>query len=99
MVFRSLMVPVMAAAGFLLSVGAAFGVTVLFWQEGLWGMISSPGPLISFMPIFLIGVTFGLAMDYQVFIVSRMRERYTLHSHAAAKTSKYNAVEDSVIGG
>ena len=99
MVFRSLMVPVMAAAGFLLSVGAAFGVTVLFWQEGLWGMISSPGPLISFMPIFLIGVTFGLAMDYQVFIVSRMRERYTLHSHEAAKTSKYNAVEDSVIGG
>ncbi|MDN6323946.1 MAG: MMPL family transporter, partial [Corynebacterium sp.] len=99
MVFRSLMVPVMAAAGFLLSVGAAFGVTVLFWQEGLWGLISSPGPLISFMPIFLIGVTFGLAMDYQVFIVSRMRERFTLHSHEAAKTSKYNAVEDSVIGG
>ncbi|MGP9758465.1 MMPL family transporter [Corynebacterium sp. AOP12-C2-36] len=99
MVFRSLMVPVMAAAGFLLSVGAAFGVTVLFWQAGLWGLISSPGPLISFMPIFLIGVTFGLAMDYQVFIVSRMRERFTLHSHEAAKTSKYNAVEDSVIGG
>lgn len=99
MVFRSLMVPVMAAAGFLLSVGAAFGVTVLFWQEGLWGLISSPGPLISFMPIFLIGVTFGLAMDYQVFIVSRMRERFTLHSHEAAKTSRYNAVEDSVIGG
>ncbi|OLT51857.1 multidrug RND transporter [Corynebacterium sp. CNJ-954] len=99
MVFRSLMVPVMAAAGFLLSVGAAFGVTVLFWQEGLWGLINSPGPLISFMPIFLIGVTFGLAMDYQVFIVSRMRERFTLRSHEAAKTSKYNAVEDSVIGG
>ncbi|HIW90469.1 MAG TPA: MMPL family transporter [Candidatus Corynebacterium avicola] len=99
MVFRSLMVPVMAAAGFLLSIGAAFGVTVMFWQEGLWGLISSPGPLISFMPIFLIGVTFGLAMDYQVFIVSRMRERFTLHSHEAAKTSKYNAVEDSVIGG
>ncbi|WP_420098744.1 MMPL family transporter [Corynebacterium sp.] len=99
MVFRSLMVPVMAAAGFLLSVGAAFGVTVLFWQEGLWGLINSPGPLISFMPIFLIGVTFGLAMDYQVFIVSRMRERFTLHSHEAAKTSRYNAVEDSVIGG
>lgn len=99
MVFRSLMVPVMAAAGFLLSVGAAFGVTVLFWQDGLWGLISSPGPLISFMPIFLIGVTFGLAMDYQVFIVSRMRERFTLHSHEAAKTSRYNAVEDSVISG
>ncbi|MGO3361306.1 MAG: MMPL family transporter [Corynebacterium sp.] len=99
MVFRSLMVPVMAAAGFLLSVGAAFGVTVLFWQDGLWGLINSPGPLISFLPIFLIGVTFGLAMDYQVFIVSRMRERYTLRSHEAAKTSRYNAVEDSVIHG
>ena len=99
MVFRSLLVPVMAAAGFLLSVGAAFGVTVLVWQKGLWGLWSSPGPLISFMPIFLIGVTFGLAMDYQVFIVSRMRERFIHESKRAAKGSVYTPTEDSVIFG
>lgn len=99
MVFRSLLVPVMAAAGFLLSVGAAFGVTVLVWQKGLWGLWDSPGPLISFMPIFLIGVTFGLAMDYQVFIVSRMRERFIHKSKARAEHSAYTPTEDSVIFG
>lgn len=99
MVFRSLLVPLMAAGGFLLSVGAAFGVTVLVWQEGLWGLWPSPGPLISFMPIFLIGVTFGLAMDYQVFIVSRMRERYIHESQDSALGSKYSRTEDSVVFG
>ena len=101
MVFRSLLVPLMAAAGFLLSIGAAFGVTVLVWQEGLWGLWDSPGPLISFMPIFLIGVTFGLAMDYQVFIVSRMRERFVHHSRRLAKDPSYpyTATEDSVVYG
>lgn len=99
MVFRSIVVTLIAALGFLLSVGAAFGVTVLFWQEGLWDLWHSPGPLVSFVPIFLIGVTFGLAMDYQVFIVSRMRERFLHDSQAAARGSRYTAVEDSVIGG
>ena len=101
MVFRSLLVPLMAAGGFLLSVGAAFGVTVMVWQEGLWGLWDSPGPLISFMPIFLIGVTFGLAMDYQVFIVSRMRERFIHQSKqkAADPSYQYTATEDSVIFG
>ncbi|WP_034985088.1 MMPL family transporter [Corynebacterium jeikeium] len=99
MIFRSITVPIMAALGFLLSVGGAFGLTVLVWQEGWAGLWSSPGPLISFMPIFLIGVTFGLAMDYQMFIVSRMRERFKHESFEAAKTSKYTPVEDSVIFG
>ncbi|CAM3909843.1 MMPL family transporter [Corynebacterium frankenforstense] len=99
LVFRSIMVPVVAGLGFLLSVGAAFGVTVLFWQEGLWGLVSSPGPLISFMPIFLIGVTFGLAMDYQMFLVSRMREHYTHNGGRAREGSRYNGVEESVIEG
>ena len=99
LVFRSITVPVVAGLGFLLSVGAAFGVTVLFWQEGLWGLVSSPGPLISFMPIFLIGVTFGLAMDYQMFLVSRMREHYTHNGGRALEGSRYNGVEESVIEG
>ncbi|QGU06224.1 Membrane protein YdfJ [Corynebacterium occultum] len=99
LVFRSIMVPVVAGLGFLLSVGAAFGITVLVWQEGLWGLVNTPGPLISFMPIFLIGVTFGLAMDYQVFLVTRMREHYTHSGGVDRPGSKFNAVEESVIEG
>ncbi|MEV0562193.1 MMPL family transporter [Dactylosporangium sp. NPDC050588] len=79
LVFRSILVPLKAAAGFLLTVGATFGVTVLVFQKGhlasLVGL-DTPGPLVSFLPILLIGILFGLAMDYEVFLVSRMREDY-----------------------
>ncbi|GAA1572970.1 MMPL family transporter [Dactylosporangium maewongense] len=79
LVFRSVLVPLKAAAGFLLTVGATFGVTVLVFQKGhlasLVGL-DTPGPLVSFLPILLIGILFGLAMDYEVFLVSRMREDY-----------------------
>lgn len=79
MVFRSLWVPVKATLGFLLSVGASFGAVVAVFQ---WGWLNellhveSTGPVLSFMPIILMGVLFGLAMDYEVFLVSRMREEY-----------------------
>jgi RND superfamily putative drug exporter len=79
LVFRSILVPVKAALGFLLTVGATFGITVLVFQEGhLAGLVGldTPGPLISFLPILLIGILFGLAMDYEVFLVSRMREDF-----------------------
>ncbi len=76
LVFRSILVPLTATIGFLFSVCATFGATVWIFQEGSWGLISNPIPIISFLPIFLIGVVFGLAMDYQVFLVSRMREEY-----------------------
>lgn len=76
LVFRSILVPLTAALGFLLSVAATFGATVAIFQNGWGGLISNPQPLVSFMPIFLIGVVFGLAMDYQVFLVTRMREEY-----------------------
>ena len=79
LVFRSLLVPLKAAAGFLLTVGATFGITVLVFQDGhlasLVGL-DQAGPLVSFLPILLIGILFGLAMDYEVFLVSRMREDY-----------------------
>ncbi|MCX5138280.1 MULTISPECIES: MMPL family transporter [unclassified Streptomyces] len=79
-VFRSLLVPFKAALGFLLSVGAALGAVVAVFQQGhlagLFG-IDQPGPIVSTMPILMIGVVFGLAMDYEVFLVSRMREAYT----------------------
>ncbi|GGN65289.1 multidrug RND transporter [Actinoplanes lobatus] len=79
-VFRSILVPLTATLGFLLSVGATLGATVLFFQEGVFGLF--PGqPIISFIPIFLIGLVFGLAMDYQVFLVTRIREA---HIHGAS---------------
>jgi RND superfamily putative drug exporter len=78
LVFRSLIVPVKAAVGFLLSVGASFGATVAVFQ---WGWLAGPlgitaGPVASFLPIVLMAVLFGLAMDYEVFLVSRIRENY-----------------------
>ncbi|MER0079883.1 MMPL family transporter [Corynebacterium sp. KPL2830] len=96
-VFRSLLVPLVAGLGFLLSVGGAFGLTVLVWQDGLWGLVPGPGPLLSFMPIFLIGVTFGLAMDYQVFLVTRMREHIARHPQGTS--GPYNAVDEATITG
>ncbi|MFV2175893.1 MMPL family transporter [Actinomadura sp. LOL_016] len=78
-VFRSVLVPVKAALGFLLSVGAAFGVVVAVFQWG-WAAdligIEQTGPVMSLMPILIIGIVFGLAMDYEVFLLSRMREAY-----------------------
>ncbi|MFD7844303.1 MMPL family transporter [Nocardia sp. NPDC059764] len=84
-VFRSIAVPIKAALGFLLSVGAAFGVIVAVFQWGwLAGLIGvhQTGPVMSMMPIFLIGVVFGLAMDYEVFLVTRMREAFA-HGESA----------------
>ena len=76
LVFRSIWVPLIATLGFALTVAATFGLTVLIWQQGFAGLVSDPQPLISFLPIMLVGIVFGLAMDYQVFLVSRMREGY-----------------------
>ncbi|MGX1271300.1 MMPL family transporter [Streptomyces phaeoluteigriseus] len=78
-VFRSLLVPLKAAFGFLLSVLASLGAVVVVFQQGhgadLLG-VEQTGPIMSLMPIFLVGIVFGLAMDYEVFLVSRMREAY-----------------------
>ncbi|MDG9724736.1 MMPL family transporter [Streptomyces sp. DH41] len=78
-VFRSILVPLKAALGFLLSVMAALGAVVAVfqwgWLSGLIG-VEETGPVMSMMPIFMVGVVFGLAMDYEVFLVTRMREAY-----------------------
>ncbi|WP_265520139.1 MMPL family transporter [Oerskovia flava] len=82
MVFRSVWVPVKATIGYLLSVGAAFGVVSLVFDAGVLAdalHVTRLGPVISFMPIVLMGVLFGLAMDYEVFLVARIREDY-VHS-------------------
>lgn len=78
-VFRSVWVPIKTAVGFVLSVGAAFGLTQLVFNEGWFKEVVNlerPLPVISFLPILLMGILFGLAMDYEVFIVSRIREEY-----------------------
>ncbi|GAA2372740.1 membrane protein [Catellatospora methionotrophica] len=92
LVFRSVLVPLKATVGFLISVAAAFGALVAVFQWGwladLFG-VPSTGPIVSIMPIFLIGVLFGLAMDYEVFLVTRTREEYV---HGAAP-------DDAIITG
>ncbi|MGV9194344.1 MMPL family transporter [Microbacterium sp. MC2] len=86
-VFRSIWVPLKATAGYLLSILASFGVVAAVFE---WGWmadllhVTRTGPVISFMPIILMGVLFGLAMDYEVFLVSRMREDY-VHSRRARR--------------
>ena len=80
LVFRSFLIPLIAAGGFLLTVFATLGSVVAVYQWGWLGEIfgvHNPGPILSFLPIFLIGILFGLAMDYQLFLVSGMREAHT----------------------
>ncbi|WP_205857195.1 MMPL family transporter [Phytoactinopolyspora endophytica] len=85
--FRSVAIPIKATAGFLLSVGAAFGAIVAIfqwgWLSGLLG-VASLGPVASFVPIIVLAVLFGLAMDYEVFSVSAMRDDYVRHRNARA---------------
>ncbi|MFF1819210.1 MMPL family transporter [Kribbella sp. NPDC058245] len=87
--FRSILVPLKATLGFVLTIGATFGITVAVFQEGhlagLFG-IDNPGPMVSFLPIIMMGILFGLAMDYEVFIVSRVREEFVHGKQATAAT-------------
>ncbi|WP_417504757.1 MMPL family transporter [Microbacterium sp.] len=78
-VFRSLLVPLIATGGFVLSLFATYGLIVAVFQFG-WGAeiigLHSTGPILSFLPVILVGILFGLAMDYQLFLASGMREAY-----------------------
>ncbi|HET6242442.1 MAG TPA: MMPL family transporter, partial [Arthrobacter sp.] len=113
LVFRSIVVPLLATGGFLLSLAASFGAVVAVYQWGWLGAVfgvENPGAVLSFLPIILIGVLFGLAMDYQVFIASGMRESY-MHgesakhavrsgfSHAAAVVTAAAIIMVSVFAG
>jgi membrane protein YdfJ len=86
--FRSILVPLKAIIGFLFTIFSSLGAVVLVFQDGylseLFG-ITNVGPLLNFLPILVVGIVFGLAMDYQVFLVSRMREDYS-HSGDAKKS-------------
>jgi RND superfamily putative drug exporter len=94
MVFRSIWVPIKATAGYLLSVGAAFGATSFVFVQGHGAEllhVTHTGSVISFLPIILMGVLFGLAMDYEVFLVSRMREDFVHHGNP------HHAIESGFI--
>jgi RND superfamily putative drug exporter len=113
LVFRSIVVPLLATGGFLLSLAAAFGAVVAVYQWGWLGTVfgvENPGAVLSFLPIILIGVLFGLAMDYQVFITSGMRESFmhgesarhavrTGFSHAASVVTAAAIIMVSVFAG
>ena len=89
--FRSILIPLVAIGGFLLTIGAAFGAVVTVFQDGFGASllgVAQAGPIVSLLPIIVIGVLFGLAMDYQVFLVSRMREEF---KHGA---TPHDAVRD-----
>jgi RND superfamily putative drug exporter len=80
LVFRSIVVPLLATGGFLLSIAAAMGAVVAVYQWGWLGSVfgvEQPGLILSFLPTLAIGILFGLAMDYQMFLVSGMREAWT----------------------
>lgn len=79
LLFRSILVPLVATAGFMLSLGAGLGATVAVFQWGwLDSLVQAPqgNPLLSLLPIIVTGILFGLAMDYQVFLVTRIHEAY-----------------------
>lgn len=91
LVFRSIAVPLIATVGFLLSVFAALGAVTAVFQWGWLGSvfdIHDPGPILCFLPTIVIGVLFGLAMDYQLFLVSGMREAF-VHGRSAKDSVNY----------
>jgi putative drug exporter of the RND superfamily len=99
-VFRSLLVPVKAVLMNLLSIGAAFGLIVAVFQWG-WGAsligVDATGPIISFFPIFLFSIVFGLSMDYEVFLISRIHEEWEHRKDATEAVTRGLALTGRVI--
>ncbi len=91
--FRSVLIPVKATLGFLLSVAAMFGALVAVFQWGWLGITDAPAPIVSFIPIIAIGILFGLAMDYEFFLVSGMQEAFHY-----TKNAKRAVVDGFAIG-
>jgi RND superfamily putative drug exporter len=95
--FRSILVPLKATIGFLLSVLAMFGSLVAVFQWGWFGISDAPGPIISFIPIIAIGIIFGLAMDYEFFLVSSMHEAYVQTGNAKDAVARGFGVGSKVV--
>jgi RND superfamily putative drug exporter len=101
MVFRSFVVPLLATAGFVLSLLATYGALTAVFQWGWFGWlfgIQDPGPVLSFLPVILVGILFGLAMDYTLFLTTGMREAYVHGAEARlAVATGYRAGRTVVI--
>jgi RND superfamily putative drug exporter len=99
-VFRSVLVPLKAIVMNLLSIGAAFGIIVAVFQWG-WGAeligVERTGPIISFFPIFLFAIVFGLSMDYEVFLMSRIHEEWERTGDASLSVTRGLALTGRVI--
>ena len=99
LVFRSLLIPLQAAVMNLLSIGASLGVVVAIFQWGWAGSVFGvqPGPIESFIPVMLFAIVFGLSMDYEVFLVSRIHERWTITKDSSRAVSEGLALTGRVV--
>lgn len=95
--FRSILIPIKATLGFLLSVIAMFGALVAVFQWGWFGIAEAAGPIVSFIPIIAIGILFGLAMDYEFFLVSSMQEAYHQTKNAQKAVARGFALGSRVV--
>lgn len=91
--FRSVLIPIKATLGYALSVAAMLGVIVAIFQWGWFGLSDAPGPIVSFVPIIAAGILFGLAMDYEFFLVSGMQE-----AHHHTKNARKSVVDGFAAG-
>ena len=100
MVFRSLLVPLIATGGFVLSLFATYGAVTAVFQWGWFGElfgVHQPGPILSFLPVILVGILFGLAMDYQLFLTTGMREAYVHGAEARLAVARGFRAGRSVV--
>ncbi|MGO9794045.1 MAG: MMPL family transporter [Solirubrobacteraceae bacterium] len=98
-IFRSLVIPIQAALMNLLTIGAALGVTVAVFQQGLFaGLLGvQKGPIEAWLPVIMFAVVFGLSMDYEVFLISRVREQWTRRRDASAAVADAISLTGRVI--
>jgi RND superfamily putative drug exporter len=98
-IFRSVVIPLQAALMNLLTIGAALGVTVAVFQQGWFASVLGveKGPIEAWVPVIMFAVVFGLSMDYEVFLVSRVREQWTRHGDASAAVGDGIALTGRVI--
>jgi RND superfamily putative drug exporter len=99
LIFRSIVIPIQAAVMNLLTIGAALGVTVAVFQDGVLASLFGvqKGPIEAWIPVIMFAVVFGLSMDYEVFLISRVRERWVLRRDASAAVVDGIALTGRVI--
>ena len=98
-IFRSIVIPIQAALMNVLTIGAALGVTVAVFQDGVFASVLGvqKGPIEAWVPVIMFAVVFGLSMDYEVFLISRVRERWVLRRDASAAVGDGIALTGRVI--